>query len=197
MWTGELRFDGVCNFQNTTVYKQQSILYSITMCCRCADHSVVPLTLVNCREWALSTRRRTPLWHEKHLVCKISMHVRMHVCIHARPPACLHTFTRATLKHTHTQTRCVCVCVLCSLHWVVIVLWQCWVLLRTEWRLRRRRGRCWIDTDVCWPWQRCDTPSGSRSAPTHFLSSCPMLIVAWQFTLRDHANCQLIARCLL
>ena len=137
--------------------------------------------------------RGTTLWHEEHLVCtKISMHVCVYVCTHTqkRPPCVFaHLHTRTT-SNTHTQTWRVCVSR--SLYRVVIVLWQCWVLLRTEWRLRRRRrGRCWIDTDVCWPWQRCDTPSGSRSAPAHFLSSCPMLIVAWRFSQRENTHHQL------
>lgn len=112
------------------------------------------------------------------------MHVCLSVCVR------MYSFMRAfehvwvhshTCNSSNTHSRMWRVCVLCSLYWVVVVLWQCWVLLRRQWRLRRRRGRCWIDTDVCWPWQRCDTPNGFRSAPTHFLSLCLVLIVAWRF----------------
>lgn len=145
-----------------------------------------PLRICNpCSEWALCTRREQLYGMKSTLyVPKISMHVC--VCVYARTHdfGCVCVHSRAQHSNTHTQSWRVCV--LRSLYWVVIVSWQCWVLLRREWRLRRRRrGRCWIDTDVCWPWQRCDTPSGSRSAPTHFLSSCPMLIVAWRLTQRE------------
>lgn len=121
---------------------------------------------------------KAPCMYQKYPCMCVCMYARTHdfgcVCVHSRA------------QHSNTHTQSWRVCVLRSLYWVVIVLWQCWVLLRREWRLRRRRrGRCWIDTDVCWPWQRCDTPSGSRSAPTHFLSSCPMLIVAWRLTQRE------------
>lgn len=156
------------------------------------DFFFFPLSIhrrsVNCRESALSTRRETTLWHEKHLVCTKNIHACVCVRVHSHALfecVCIHSHTqkkRKEKKFKHTHSDSWRVCVLRSLYSVVIVLWQCWVLLRREWRLRRRRGRCWIDTDVCWPWQRCDTPSGSRSAPTHFLSSCPMLIVAWRFT---------------
>lgn len=143
---------------------------------------------VNCREWTLSTRRGTTLWHEKHLVCTKYSCICVCMCAFAWKFKCVCIHSHTQDLNTHTQTWRVCV--LRSLYWVVIVLWQCWVLLRREWRLMRRRGRCWIDTDVCWPWQRCDTPSGSRSAPTHFLSSCPMLIVAWRFTQREYTHYQ-------
>lgn len=133
--------------------------------------------------------------------CMFPEYPCMCVCARVQPhtvhnDVCSHAFTHAQKTKSQTQTHTVLnwrVRVSRSLSWVVVVLWQCWVLLRTEWRLRRsrrRRGRCWIDTDVCWPWQRWDTPSGSRSAPAHFLSSCPMLIVAWRCARWENTQCQ-------
>lgn len=152
---------------------------------------------MNCAERAILLRR-VQLYGMKSTsyVSKVYQCTCVYLCVCVCMYAFMHTFEHVciqshTCKSSNTHTRMWCVCVLRSLYWVVVVLWQCWVLLRRAWRLRRR-GRCWIDTDVCWPWQRCDTPNGFRSAPTHFLSSCLVLIVAWRFTPRARSHSPLI-----
>lgn len=191
-------WNSVCNFQHVSVCHFVSKCVAVNTSLTHIRHVAVLKTthLSNSERASVCIHHRSEhfprgekrLYGMKSALYVPNIHARVYVCTqsHARQraPASIHTHTE--VEHTQSARR---VCVLRSLYWVVIVLWQCWVLLRREWRLRRRRrGRCWIDTDVFWPWQRCDTPSGSRSAPTHFLSSCPMLIVAWRFSQSERTQ---------